>query len=116
MTADRENIRVLTGLLRSSDDPQFVRMRQLLWERGISPDTIAVADLFPDDTQFDFGLLVTRDGQAYQVGFDYLHKRIEEGIFTEWVDLTDTYAGSIYCDKITVALAMLRAGELEPAT
>jgi hypothetical protein len=47
MAADRENIRVLTGLLRSSDDAQFVRMRQLLRERGIDPTQLPLPTSLP---------------------------------------------------------------------
>ena len=85
----------------------WVRTRQLLEERGVSPSTSILATSFPDDTSFEFGVVVTSDGRVYQFGLDYLHKPVEEGVFTEWVDLTDRHSSSPYSDDVAAALGLL---------
>ena len=102
-----QRIEEFTHLLRSSDDLLWSRLRFLLREKGLDPQTLLVAESFPDDGQFEFGLIVTQDRKAFQFGFDYLHKTVEEGIFSEWEDLTDHYRETPYDEQISAALKML---------
>jgi hypothetical protein len=85
----------------------WTRTRHLLEERGISPSTSILATSFPDDTSFEFGVIVTSDGRVYQFGFEYLGKSVEQGVFTEWVDLTERHASSPYSDDVAAALEIL---------
>lgn len=94
-------------LLQSSTAPLWCRLRYLLAEKGINPQTSLVADFFPDDCQFEFGLVVAQDRRVFQFGFDYLHKTIAEGAFSEWEELTDRYHETPYDEQISVALQML---------
>jgi hypothetical protein len=105
----RDYIRNLTELLHTDEDPLWARLRCLLKEKGLDPQTVLLADCFPDDTNFEFGLVVTADRRASQCGFDYLRRPIEEGIFSEWVDLTETYNATPYSTQIATALKMLEA-------
>jgi hypothetical protein len=106
MTGKQEIIE-LTALLRDSTDPMWMRLRQLLIEQGVSIETAVLATSFPDDTNFEFGVVVTNDRRVYQFGLDYLHKPVEQGRFTEWVDLTEQHASSPYREAVAVALDLL---------
>src|SRR5262245_59658613 len=88
MSAHHDHVLRCTELLRTSPEPMWARMRALLEERGVSASTSALATSFADDTSFEFGIVVTSDRRVYQFGFDYLHKAVDQGVFTEWVDLT----------------------------
>jgi hypothetical protein len=92
----------------------WARLRELLEERGVSPGTSVLATSFPDDTSFEFGVVVTSDRRVYQFGLDYLHKPVAQGVFAEWVDLTERHAGSPYHDDVATAFAVLE-GSGEPA-
>ena len=74
-----------------------------------------LATSFPDDTSFEFGVVVTKDRRVYQFGLDYLHKRVEQGTFTEWLDLTEGYASSPYREEVAAAFDLL-AESWPPAT
>jgi len=110
----REYVLRCTELLRTSPDPIWRRARELLQERGISSATSILATSFPDDTSFEFGVVVTDDRRVYQFGLDYIHKPVEQGVFTEWVDLTERHAGSPYSDDVAAALELLSESP-EPA-
>ena len=79
-----------TQWLRAADDPVAARLRALLRERGFDPERLVLADCFPDDSAFWFGLLVTPDRRCIQFGFDHLHQALAEGTFSEWKDMTDS--------------------------
>ena len=106
MTSKREIVE-LTAPLRNSNDAMWARLRQLLLEHGVSADTAILATSFPDDASFEFGVVVTNERRVYQFGLDYLHKSVEKGSFTEWVDLTERYASSPYREEVVVALDLL---------
>jgi hypothetical protein len=103
----KPQIEQLTALLRSAEDPFWNRIRYLLHERGFSVVTGLLADCFPDDEQFEFGLMVGADGRVFQFGLAYLHRQVEEGIFSEWVELTDRWQSTPYREQISCALEML---------
>ncbi len=106
MTTTQE-ILSLTALLRSGVDPFWVRLRELLSERGLALDKLMLASSFPDDTNLEFGIVVTNDRRVYQFAFDYLDKPVEQGKFTEWVDLTERHASSPYHEEVAAALDLL---------
>jgi hypothetical protein len=85
----------------------LARMRALLEERWVSASTSALATSFPDDTSFEFGIVVTSDRRIYQFGLDYLHKAVDQGVFTEWIDLTEHHASSPYRDEVCAAFAVV---------
>lgn len=99
-------IEYLTALLRMDEDPFWNRIRQLLCERGIGVETVLLADCFPDDAQFEFGLVVGAGGRVFQFGIDYLEKRVEEGTFTEWHELTERWQSTPSRGQISSALEM----------
>jgi hypothetical protein len=88
MATDAEDIVSLTQQLRESKEPLWSRIRELLIERGLRPSSLALVASFPDDAQFECGIVVTADRRVYQFGFDYLHVGAASGTFKEWRDFT----------------------------
>ena len=106
MASPRERILELTHLLREGEDPFWARLRSLFSDKGIDPSTSILADCFPDDTAFEFGIIVTFDGHVFQFGFDYLHRSVDDGTLSEWVELTERHATTPYHAEIAEALAL----------
>lgn len=104
---NRDYVLRCTQILRQSEDPMWARIRKLLEERGLQPSTSILATSFPDDSMFEFCIVVTADRKVFQFGFNYLHKPIEEGVVVEWVNITEDYFSSHYPEVITTALALL---------
>ena len=103
-----EEIQKNTSELRSGTDELWVRLRELLVEKGIDPESQILAYSYPEDLHFELGVLVGKDGKIYQYGFDYLHKNILKGTFSEWVDLTGKHETTPYRNEIEAALQMFR--------
>ena len=108
MNSAQERAAELTALLRSSEDPLWRRLRSLLEAKGLQPTTVTVADLFRDDTSLEFGLIVTPDHRVFQFDFDYLHKTVPTGVFSEWRDITATWQGSPYQQQVSAALRVAK--------
>src|SRR5213083_1777666 len=107
MSEEHDRVRLRTGLLRSSADAICARVRQLLEERGVPPHQSLLAQSFPDDAQFEFGVVVARDRRVFRFGFDYLHRSPGEGTFTEWEELTHVWSTSPWAKEVSAALEML---------
>jgi hypothetical protein len=104
MNTKRDQIRLLTKLARESDEPLWARIRVLLREKSLDPARVFVAECFPDDTQFEFGIVVTDDGRVFQFGFDYLHRKVEDGMFSEWDEITVRFTTTPHRDSIALGL------------
>jgi hypothetical protein len=87
MSYSSAEINELTTELRSSEDPLWCRLRQLLRERDVPPDSAALVTMFPDDTKYLYGIITMTDRKIFQFGFDYLNG-VETGTFVEWRDFT----------------------------
>jgi hypothetical protein len=81
------------------------RIAALVRDRGVDPDHAVIADYFPDDTSFMFGVLVTSDRKVFQFGYDWLHKPTLGGALSEWNDLTSSWQSSPYRAQVRAALA-----------
>lgn len=55
-----------TRLLHEDEHPSWGRLRDLLLSKGLDPAHVALANLFPDDTETEFGIVVTSDGHVYE--------------------------------------------------
>ena len=60
-----------TRVQHTSEEPLFARLRELLAAEGIDPDRAAVAALFPDDTDMEFGVVVTTDRRVVEFDLHY---------------------------------------------
>ncbi len=108
MNTKLEQIAELTNLLRGSEELLWTRLRTLLREKGLDPARTILVECFPDDPQFEFGIVVTEAGKVFQFGFDYLHRQVKDGWFSEWEDLTARFRGTPHQESITVGLDMVR--------
>jgi len=90
-------------------EPVFARLRELVSAKGIDPDTAVIADFFPDDTSFYFGILVTPGARVFQLGYDYLHAAETEGELSAWNELTQSWRTSPYHEEVRAALKFLGA-------
>ena len=97
----------MTRPLRDDREPFWTRLRALFREKDVEPTTSVLAECFPDDNSFEFGVVVTADGGVFQFGFDYLHRSIAEGTLSEWVDLTERHASTPYRATVAEALRLL---------
>jgi len=62
---EREIIIELTEAVRNTDKPFAVGIRRCLEEKGVAVEKAIIADLFPDDYCFNFGLVVTNDDNIF---------------------------------------------------
>lgn len=62
---------VSTELLRTSKDPLFRRLRELLPEYGVNVETDALAELFPDGGDQEFGVVATKDRRVFTFELRY---------------------------------------------
>ena len=83
-----------TGLLRESQDALFVRLRELLRDRGIDVEASALATFFPDDVDLEFGVVVTADGRVYEFDLVYprrgdIGQKTRNATLGDWRETTD---------------------------
>ena len=97
----------LTASLRDSDEKLFPRLRRLLGERGIDAATSVLVELFSDDREFEYGIVVTRDGGVFQFGLDCMGRTLEDAELIEWIDWTSTYRLAAFRNHVDAALDYL---------
>lgn len=76
--------RELTNLLRTGTDPLWVRLRQLLRERGIDPTTTSLVESFEDDEFYEYGVVETAEGKRFRYSIRYSETPLEHARFEEW--------------------------------
>lgn len=109
---DPDVARLSTELLRTSEDPMWARLRELFRERGIDPDAAVLADFFPDDTDLEFGVLLTPDGRVYEFDFTYgprgdIKTKSSTGVISDWRDMTDRWRDWHHRNQIEAAMPLL---------
>jgi hypothetical protein len=90
-------------LLHKSSDPMWVRIRSLLAEKGIDPQSSLLVEIFPDDYQLFFGLIISPDDLVYQFDYNYRDTTIGNGVFSRWADITDNYEKTPYSKLVNSA-------------
>ena len=79
-------------------------IKQCIESEGINTKDVIVAELFPDDSCFELGIIITKTGKVYQFGYDYIENQEKNGNFTEWHDLTNQWQGTPHSQRIEAAL------------
>ena len=97
----------LTASLRASDETLFPALRKLLADRGVDPGTSVLVELFSDDREFEYGIVVTRDGAVFQFGLDCMDRAPEDAELIEWIDWTSTYQLAAFRSHVDAALDYL---------
>lgn len=103
----RDRIAELTGSLRRSDERLFPRLRQVLSQRGIDPDTSVLVEMFSDERDFEYGIVVTARRDVYQFGLDCMGLTPDTAEVIEWVDWTTTYQLAAFRAHVDAALEYL---------
>lgn len=67
MDSGEEYVAVNTRLPRGDSDPFWARLRDLLRAKGIDPARAGLATCFPDDRDFEFGIIASADGGGLRV-------------------------------------------------
>jgi hypothetical protein len=100
-----------TQLLRDDSNPVWARLRELLRARGLDPDRVALADFFPDDTDMEFGIVVTPDGHVYEFDFIYgkgdLATQAGTATISEWRDRSTWWRDTPHRARIEQAFRLL---------
>jgi hypothetical protein len=105
-------IRRITEELRTSGNPLWARIRQLLAEKDIVPDKSILAYFAPEEAQYEFGVIVTEGNEVYEFAFDYLQKGVSGGVFAEWDNVTERLERKPYRKEVEMA-RQLREKEME---
>ncbi|HET9775139.1 MAG TPA: hypothetical protein VFP77_01080 [Gemmatimonadaceae bacterium] len=103
----RDRIADLTGSLRGSDEKLFPRLRQMLSERGIDPETSVLVEMFSDEREFEYGIVVTERRDVYQFGLDCMGRAPDAAELIEWVDWTKTYHLAAFRRHVEAAMELL---------
>ncbi len=103
-----ETIRKNTLELHTGTHPRWELVRRLISEMGIDPLSTILALEFPDDIDFDFGIIVTLENRVFQYGITYINNDVKKGRFSEWVDLTKKYQYTPYAKDIEVAFDYIK--------
>jgi hypothetical protein len=104
-----------TELLRSSEDPLWSRLRQLLTEHGVDISTDILADLFPDDVDQEFGVVVTKERKVATFVFHYgrqgdLKAQAATGTIHYWNNISAWWQASPYRAQVEDAIGLLDRG------
>ncbi len=77
----------------------------------MDPDHVALAELFPDDTDMEFGTVVVPDGQVFEFDLVYgkgdLKTAAGTAIIGDWRDRTDWWRDTPFRPQIESAFRFL---------
>ena len=108
----KQEIMSLTTDMRRGSDEFWVRIRALLEQKGVRPETAMLAQLHTENTNEWLGIVALPGGRVILFMFDHLHKPVNAGLFAEWEELTDNptdtrylaFEGQIRCALDLVAV------------
>lgn len=100
-----------TQLLRTSEDQPYKRLRQLLPAQGVNVSRDVLADLFPDDGDQEFGIVVSAERRVFTFVLHYgqgdLTAQAANAIIGEWNDISDRWEASPYTASVREAMRIL---------
>jgi len=102
----------VTNYLRNSKDLLWVRLKQLLEGKDLDLNSLILAESFEDGDDLEFGVVVTRAGKVFKFDMSYLGKSIEQGEFISWEEISDSWTGSPYHNRIQSSLELFSEGKL----
>ena len=70
-----KEIAEITHDLRSSNDGLRTRIRELLKEKGVDPETAFLSFSFPENDPFEFGIVVTKDKKCISIRIRFYTQR-----------------------------------------
>ncbi|MFD3654285.1 hypothetical protein [Streptomyces sp. NPDC058620] len=83
-----------TGLLRTSDQDLWIRLRELLRGQGLNPNRTVVVDLLQEGPDHEDGRVIAEDGKVYRFTLFY-DQSAEHGArrayLHGWTDITDSW-------------------------
>jgi hypothetical protein len=104
---EREMVQERTNLFRTSAEPFWVRLRQVMKEQGVEPATSMLAESFEDDVNFEFGILITCERRVIQYGFRYSEPSFSDGKLTEWNDVTERKDSIPHQSQVATAFSII---------
>jgi hypothetical protein len=112
---DGEPAKGLTALLRSSDMGFWIRLRQLLAEKGIDPEVSVLAQIFQDDMYQEFGIILLPERKVFEFVVQYEPGDAEhEGAGTyirEWDETTESWQDRPFREEVWTALNLIESEE-----
>jgi hypothetical protein len=97
-----------TNWFRNTNDPMYCKIKKLLIGTGIDISTSVLVQIFPDDSSFEYGIIITKNKEIYEFGYDYRYKTNDAGELTEWNNLTNTYKTHNWREDIECGLAITK--------
>ena len=99
-------------LLRTSDEQPYRRLRELLLDHGLDVEADVPADLFPDDVDQEFGVIVTDKARVFTFVLycsrqGDLMAQAANAAIGDWDENTDWWKASQYEPNVSDALRML---------
>lgn len=106
-----EHARSLTNDLRSSDGPLWERLRELLRERELEPNTVVLTEFIPESGGWDC-VMVTAEGRV--IGFflaagqhEDITRQSRNAQLVDWRELRTEEDKSLYGDVIEAGFALI---------
>jgi hypothetical protein len=90
-----------------SGDPYWQPIANQLRAHGLDPETTILADLWPEDSSMEEGVVVTLDGRVFSFQYDWLNRSRHQGTFRDWSweELTSCWRVDAYpCAAVAIAL------------
>lgn len=99
-----ENIKVITKDFRTQKNELFIGIERGLIEKGLDTRKIVIADLFTEDSNQYYVVIVTPDKGVFEFYYDFLHKKPSEGKIIEWHDFTENPEKTYRPESVGIAL------------
>ncbi len=111
---DIQRLEDLTLTFRVSDDPATARLRALAADKGLEADKTVVVEWRADEPGREYGVFVAPDKRVFQFVLNQDPGSDKEPVFSEWIELTDTYRDLPWGPRIRRALERAPLDENEP--
>ena len=107
MSTDTRWVAEGTVLLRESQHPLHVRLRELLTEKRVNPATSLLAHLVPEGRTYASGVVLTETGRVYEFEVRF-PAGYGQATLASWTDVSDSYQSRTFSSDVDAALALAR--------